>query len=369
MFVIVSVSIIAIILAYLGYKIQLPWGFEFAFFLITVVAAIHYNYGNDYPTYEYIFFAINHYEFDWSLLLNNFYYKDPGWAFLCLVFKPLGFYWMVAFLYCFENICYYLFIKVCLPVKLQWVGLSLYLLNVNLYVLNMSMMRQSLSEAIIVIAISLLVLNKKNVLVSVFLVALSTTIHASSIFAYLFIIPFLLSRKFIKWYVLALILIFTLCMISRDIVNSFFYVASELDEVNEMVSYYKNSDQENSFGFGFLLRMIPYVVVSIILCNGMELTSKERYLGSVMMIGIFTIALSAVIPLASRLTYFVEAVSTCGIPLYFDKIKLPYKWAAWCGYLLFLFVTYIVFFNSSVWIDAYSNFQSIIHLNEFLGVE
>lgn len=112
MIVLIIASIIALLCVYLKQRKKYVYGLEAAFIITTILAAIHYDFGPDYMVY-YNFF--NNWTRDVELSFNlsdmQEVFKDPGWVILCLLFKPIGFFGMVAVLSVVQNYIYYSFIK------------------------------------------------------------------------------------------------------------------------------------------------------------------------------------------------------------------------------------------------------------------
>lgn len=64
----------------------MKWGF----ILITILGAIHYDYGSDYMSYYNTYREIVNLPFDLKAIMAGDYYRDTGWALLAFFFKPFG---------------------------------------------------------------------------------------------------------------------------------------------------------------------------------------------------------------------------------------------------------------------------------------
>ena len=135
MFVVVSTSFIAILLAYLSRYKDCKKGLEWGFVIVTFIACIHYNYGNDYENYIALWQDIRVQNF--QQLFSYGFKVEPGWVFLNRLFGfEGGFYFLVAILSIIQNYIYYRFIKEFVPRNWYWLAMLLYLCDTSLYVLN-----------------------------------------------------------------------------------------------------------------------------------------------------------------------------------------------------------------------------------------
>ena len=105
MYIVIFVSLIALALTFLNSRGRLQGGMAYGFILLAFLGAIHYDYGNDYMAYYEKFEEINEKSFDIGLIFSGEVFKEPGWALLCYLFKPLGgFFVMVAAFNIVQNI-------------------------------------------------------------------------------------------------------------------------------------------------------------------------------------------------------------------------------------------------------------------------
>lgn len=85
------VSLIAVLLVQLETQKKISFGYGFAFFLVTFIQAIHYDYGYDYNVYFKEFYFFTYQSFSYQYLTQNIGYRDAFWPLFCFVFKPIGF--------------------------------------------------------------------------------------------------------------------------------------------------------------------------------------------------------------------------------------------------------------------------------------
>ena len=153
MIVVLIVSLVAMILTFLDSRKILDGGMAWSFVLLTVLAAIHYEFGNDYKDYMLLYQSHMSPGVNLKLIFSGNVYKDYGWAFLEYIFKDIGgFFTLVAVLSVVQNIIYFRFIKEY--VMRPWWPLSIfiYLFVTNYYLINMSMLRQGFTVALGILA-------------------------------------------------------------------------------------------------------------------------------------------------------------------------------------------------------------------------
>ena len=73
MYIVVFVTLIAILLTNLETRGQIKNGMLYGFVLVTLLGCIHYNYGNDYKGYLRWYDEITRIPLHWEYLFNNQY--------------------------------------------------------------------------------------------------------------------------------------------------------------------------------------------------------------------------------------------------------------------------------------------------------
>jgi len=196
---VVAVGVMAVIFAYLARIKKLRFCLKISFFIIFLFLALRYNYGSDYNNYLDMFLEINQLNMGFesikdiwmnSMLFNIFLPGnnemqmgvlaiEPGWFILCLLFRPLGFFAMIAFLALFNCIVYYYFIKKYVPSAYYWLAVFLYVFTPSMMLIQSSAMRQSVAISIFLLSINYIY--KKDFLRYALLIFLATLFHFSAI--------------------------------------------------------------------------------------------------------------------------------------------------------------------------------------------
>ena len=189
MVVVILVSMLAVMLTYLSSyskRYQRPV-FALAFFLVTILQVIHYDYGTDYMGY-----LADHmlYNKSWKRLLylrriGHGAFKDMGWVLIQRFFPgEYGFFLFVGIISIIQNYIYYVLIKNYVGRKDRWKAMAIYLFMTSCYVLNFSAIRQGFAVALCVGAILLASKNKLWLAIVITLVAASIHVSAIVFFAF-----------------------------------------------------------------------------------------------------------------------------------------------------------------------------------------
>jgi len=193
MFIPFIVGSIAVILTYLTRDRQNGLGLKLAFAVIFVFLALRYDYGNDYMAYLEGFGNIN--IWGWGQATVTDRYWEPGWVFLNILFRPFGFFALVAFTSLATCIVFYRLIRNFVPAQFQWFAVFLYAFDPYMILVPASAMRQTIGILLFLIAIEFLYKKKRLIFVYLALTIVAATFHKT---AYVLPILFLLAFLNIK---------------------------------------------------------------------------------------------------------------------------------------------------------------------------
>ncbi len=364
MIVLLIVSFIALILTYYASRGDIPFGLEMAFVLVGFVAAIHYNYGNDYKDYVALYNNFSQYEeFDWDYLMLKKIYKEPGWLLLNFLFKPFGFFTLVAFLSVVQNFIYYLLVKTYIPKEWWILGVFIYLFNTSLYVINMSMMRQGLTVSLFVLAWIIWDKTKKIFSpISFVLILIASSIHNSAIVVYPCLLIKFLNRKTAPFYALGVIILFILFFAIPDLVNSLFLQFSDIEDIQRLLLKYEDSSTKLSYGIGFAMMMIPFAAMFFFLTKNENTSTEDLKILALAILAYSIMPFRQSIPMMGRMGYYFTAFSIPAIPIVCKKISYPYVIYFLASYIFLIFVEYWKFFTSETYSKWYMQFHSIFEV-------
>ncbi|MCQ2096545.1 MAG: EpsG family protein [Fibrobacter sp.] len=328
--------------------------------IIALVAAIRYNYGNDYSSYQEIFDFISNREFTWDFVRRNVYFHDPGWTTLCFLFRPLGFFSLVAFLSVVQNIIYYLFVKLCVP-KNWWVlGVFIYLFCTDLYVLNMSMMRQGFAVSLFVLAF--LLIRKRNQFffpIAFVLVFLAAQMHASAFILYPCLLVALIKKEWARYLTIPLLVVLVMFFLKPDLVNDFLLMFDDVDNIKEYKKYYEIGNSRG-FSLGVAWRLLPFFVSCFCCVFVKDYREDEVKIIFLSMLGYIMIPFSLAIPMIGRLCFFFTPFMIASVPLVYEKISDPWKKILLTLFMMNTLYGYWSFFHSPTWAESYYNYRTLV---------
>lgn len=356
------VGLICLLFAFYASRDEFPYGLEISFAIAAFFAAVHYNYGNDYSSYLRIFEDVGQREFNWYYINQKKYFSDVGWVLLCYLFKPIGFFYLVAFVGIVQNIIYYLFVRVFVPRKWWVLSVFIYLYSENLYVLNMSMLRQGFAASIFVLALFCIrKIDIKRNLFAIFLVYIAYTIHASAIILFPCLFLVFLKKEAAPYLMIPLLLLLIFLFLYPNVVNEFLLSVENIEEIEYYKKYYEHADARG-FSIGVLWRLIPFFVSGYCCVIYKKFTEDHLKIIFLSMLGFVMIPFSLAVPMIGRLFYFFTPFMIASIPITYSI--LPKKWMfPLLGLeILHLLYGYWNFFHSETWMEYYFVYHSIFEV-------
>ena len=363
MYIVFICSFIALALTYLESRGQLKGGMKWGFLLITTLGVIHYDYGNDYMNYYDLYRDITQYRFDLIGIIEGEYFKEPGWALLCWLFKPFGgFFGMVAGLNIFQNLLVYRIIR--REVQKSWWPMSvfIYLFSTSLYLLNFSMMRQGLVVCVF-FGLWPWIRNRKWIRVVIVLL-LCASIHQSAFILLPFAFWGFLPVKNGKIWVLAYMGAFAALWLGVSLMSDILSVFSAVQEFENYMETYGNSREVVTYRLGYVLNQIPLALGLFYLYQDKQNEeSKKKLVVALACINFLITPFASIIPLISRIQYYFIMYSMICTPLIYNNIKIVlFRYGFLSIFVLIIIYDYLKFYNDPVWIDKYSTFKTIISL-------
>ena len=354
MWVVIFTSIIAIILCYLSKFKGCHRLFEWAFLLVTILAAIHYDYGTDYMTYYDLWQGYRN--INVKDLLSDFYgqsdWNEPGWMLLNAIFGfNNGFFVLVAILNIIQNYIFYKLIKNNVPRNWYWFAMFLYLCMDNLYLVNFSMMRQGLAVALFVAA-AMMMANKKYFF-AFLTVFLATTVHLSSVICFplllLYFLPIHNSRVLGISFIFIALFLFIFLSYTADLFNA-------VTSLESLEKYGGQRETLDKIGLGYVINHIPnFVILYALLTNKYLYNDREKYIAVLAFCDIFITPLQFVAgDIAGRLGVYFLAFKVPVIPLLCSRFHDK----AWrVIFVVFTLVitlyAYYNFFNAWFYVKSY----------------
>lgn len=361
MYIVIVVSLIALFFTFLDSRGQLRGGMAYGFMLLTFLGVIHYDYGNDYMGYYEIYKDINEHSFDLELIFSGDVFKEPGWAMLCYLFKPLGgFFTMVAFLNVIQNFIVFRMIK--REVERKWwpFALAIYLFNTSFYLLSFSMMRQELVMFVFLALWPLI--RQRNIIPALLALLLCSTIHTSSVILLPFIFIGYLPVNRGKILSFILIVLFVLVWWQREFLNDVLKVMSVMDNFSKYEEEYADAGFSLTFGLGYFVNQIPFILSLLYIAQkkGDDNAIRLVVLSSV---GYLLAPFSSIIPLIGRLSYYFGTYSIIATHKIYNGLTNVYlKYGCLLLYFFMMLIGYHGFFHSPVFGEYYKEFNTVFSI-------
>ena len=363
--VVIIVGLLAMLCAYLESIGKLKYGLKIAFGIITVFAAIRYDFGNDYMGYLDGFNRYKNYHgslFDIEALIEMQGHGDYGWVFLNLIASPIGFFNFVILLSILENWIIYDFVKTYVPKKWYAMAIFIFVFNPNLMVLGCSMMRQWLAICIFVFSFRF-IRDRKPILYFIF-IFIAISIHGSArILLPFYFITYLKGNSFslkrLFWFVPLLVGWFVIA--PHLLVDNLEWLFS-LSDVEAFSIYDEGSTEQ----YG-ILGIVAYFLFPIVCLSQIRRFDPDSRL--LILLSFITIILwpfGLIISMILRLSFYFMIFSVVVYPMVMEKLQKINT------ALVFVFLPIVIipavrdfftFFQSPVWIEYFSQYHTIFSVS------
>lgn len=358
MYIVISFSLMAILLTYLNSIDRNKNGMFIGFCMVTFLAMIHYDYGNDYMSYYTVYLEISQFD-SISQVLKMEVYREPGWAVLNYIFRYFGgFFGLVAVISLFEGIVYYKAIKRYLPKKLWVFGVFMYLCMTSFYLINFSMLRQGLVVSILLSLWPWIM--KKRWLPSLVILYLSSLIHASAIillpFAFWAYVPVKNGRPM----AIGIAVLVAIMSFSTTLQTSITGMLSENSETfSEYSIKYEGSENNASYGLGFLIYLIP-TIVNWLYLGFSDTKPEDKSLAAMALVSTLITPFTTIIPAIGRLGIYFAPFGILSLPQAYSVIKnKSLRIGLISLYVMIILYDYYIFFTSEVFGKYYAKFHTI----------
>lgn len=361
MYILIITSLLALLFTYLESHGQMKNGMAWGFGLLTVLAAIHYDFGNDYMPYFYTYNQITSYGFNLDAVFNKEIWKETGWALLCFAFYYIGgFFSLVIFLSILQNVIYYKFIRKFVNRKWWVFGVFIYLFSTSFYVLNMSMFRQGL--AISLFAWAFTYIKDKKIIPAAALIICASSVHNSAKVLF----PFLLwgflpiNKKTSKIISVVFTGLFFLLFFNLDTVNDIFMSFTDFEDVQKYAETYKNGINTTTFGIGFICNTIPFIMFLYYLLRNKSAEIWQQQLVALACVSTFITPFGLIIPMITRIGMYFSVFTIVAIPIVYRWIPNHHlRGMVMLIYLVMTMYDYFLFFTDSVFAKYYATYHTI----------
>ena len=360
MYIVIFTSLIALLLSYMESIGRLRNGMLYGFIIITLLSAIHYNYGNDYMSYYQLYLDIVSLPFNLTDIMNGVIYREPGWAILNYVFSYIGgFFMLVAVLSVLQNVFIYKFIKREVEKKWWWLSVFVYLFVTYFYLMSFTMMRQWFVACVFLGLWSLI--KEKKWMSPLIIIIICSYVHSSAKillpFAFYGFLP-MRNSKMIVWTFVGVILAL---WIGGSWINNLFDQTIAVTELDNYVRVYGDAEiKSTGRGLGFMLTMIPLLVGLYYLLNADESTERKKALVLLSLIGFAINPMNDYFPMIGRLEVYFSIFQIVSVPLIYGFLKINFQKALLFLYVIVISYDYINFF--SLWKRGFETFHTIFEV-------
>lgn len=381
MFVVIVVGIMAVLFAYIAQLKRLRFCLKISFLIIFLFLALRYNYGSDYPVYFDIFFNINEFSladikdiwlktFEFSIVgadnpeleLGVGYPSniELGWQALCLLFRPLGFFAMIAALALFNCMVYYYFIKKYVPPAYYWFAIFLYVFTPELMLYHLSGMRQSVAISIFLLSINYIY--SKDFPRYALLIFLATLFHTSAVILFPIYLIGVLNFKTNIPIAIGIFAIFLLLFLLQGPISQ--VMDAFISTYAVRYSIYTNPGEMDTG-----IQIILYAIIMILLLLSDRYQREEMsLLYKIAYLSIFTVPFALILQMIARIgMYFQPVLFLASYPfilLKMDKFFPKYSLLARYTFIVIIaFWTIYVFYNfispSEGWTTSFRSYDTI----------
>lgn len=357
MWEVITVSSIAVLIAWLARYRDCTYALEAAFVLLACFLSVRYEYGNDYEAYVRMYSSINEYvQLQITSDLSDIEY---GWILLNRLFRPLGFFSLVIVLSCVQLYTYYYLIKKYVPREWYWLALFVYLFTPMFMLTQLSMLRQTLAMSIVVCAFEFSF--KRKLLPAAALMGLAGFFHMSAwVLAPLIFLSYWKFR--FNWVGASILLAcFVGLFILKEQVLSL--ISSVVDMSFQKYDDYLEDELTITYGAGFAFMMF---MLLLMLFFEPRQNKNISILFKLAIISFMLYPVGTVIPIISRLGLYISIYSIIAYPFVILSIrKVVPRVLILVFYVFFTLYSLQVFFTSDIWQDNYAVYHTIFQAPEW----
>jgi transmembrane protein EpsG len=359
----ITVAMLNIVMVYLAFFARYRrWEFllKVSFLLLFIFLALRYDFGNDYMAYLKDFLKLD--PFSTIDFFNDKSKYEPGWTFLCHLFRPfdtMGFFAMTAVLALLNCFVYYRFIKKYVPPNYYWLAVFLYLFNPGLMLIHSSAMRQSVAISLFLLSIDSLY--KKNAVGYFLCIALAISFHASAVIllpVYLIVLCNWNINKIAALFLLSAYIMFIFFgKILKPELNAF--IAGHF---TKYTIYKAQSGVEIGTGLGLLFYSLLFV---LILLYEQYQTKENAIVFKIAIISYLLMPISLIVMILGRCAMYFQPATIVVMPILFANMKS--RLISYSIMILLLIITIMSFngfFQSKIWEKRFGTYHTIFSSSE-----
>lgn len=362
MTVIIIVSILALLLTYFETNGILKNGMLIGFSFVAIILAIRFNYGNDYPVYYATYLDMCRYSFNIKAIMAGDFFRDPGWALLCFMFKPAGgFFSLIAAISVFEVFVVYYIIRKYVLKENYVFSVFVFLFTTNIFISSCSMIRQML-VATVFLALWPIIEKKRHAIFVCLIIYIMSFIHGSALillpFAFWYFLPLQKGRIIAP----SLLFVFFLFWIDKDSVNRIFQTFMVIDSFQDYAdSYMRLSQGTWKLSPLMIAKTIPFFLYLYFIWDRED--DPLIYLICISVIPFMIQPFGEIIPDVARISSYFYPFTIITVPYIYSSINRPVLRYGFIS--LFVAITlynYFIFFQDPTFTEYYSEYHTIFEV-------
>lgn len=364
MYIVILCSLICLFLTYRDSIGKMNDGMKWGFVIVTLLGAIHYDYGNDYMPYYQGYLDIERLPFNFKAIMAGDYYREPGWAMLLWCSRYIGgFFSLVAVLNIVQNLIIYQSIKKYVERKWWPLSVFVYLFVTSFYLMEFTMMRQFLVMCVF-LGMWPFMMSRKWYIPLVVLY-LCSYIHSSSIvlipFAFCGYLPVRKHRVIGIMYVAIFAILWLMGNVVGDALG---YLISMNDSMENYSNIYAKREGGLNIGIGFIMYLIPIALSAYYLFIHDKKNSDEKtFLVILTSIEYLVTPFAWIIPLAGRMGMYFGIYKIVTIPYIYANIKNKnLQLILLALFIIVICYDYMKFFSPKGWLEYYSEYHTIFEV-------
>ncbi|MDB4891925.1 MAG: hypothetical protein JWL61_3780 [Gemmatimonadetes bacterium] len=332
----------SILLAYLAQYKNFRWALKGAFLLIFLFLALRYDFGNDYMAYAGAYDGTNNLAVLW----------EPGWVYLSDVFRPLGFFAMIAALALLNSVVFYRFIERNVPPNLYWMAVCIYVWNPDFMLIHSSAMRQSVAITLFIFSVEYLY--RRNFVRYMLCVTLASLFHFSALVlipAYFVIRP---DRRLTRVSASVLFALYIGLFVFGSTLSG--YLTQFLGVFFTHYALYEDVGVVRS-GLGFLLLTGLFIVT---MYYAREQRGELSVIFQIAIISFLLAPLTLILEIMGRIGMNFAPATLVTYPVIVTCLKRSISKAVYVTILLaFVAFKFINFFGTASWLEYFGTYHSI----------
>lgn len=352
MYIVIFTNILTILFAYLESKKIIKNGLLISFFILFVFLALRYDFGNDYISYLKMFKEISNgfikIDFEDSNAI------EVGWVYLCQLFKPFGFFLMIASLAIVNCFVFYNLVKKHVPVKYYWISIFVYLFNPFLFLVESSAMRQTTALLLFLFSIQFII--NRNLIKFAVLIVVASLFHKSAIillFIYFIATPVIINKRTIVIYLSVFFFTFLFGEIIFSTISP--YINLYFNKYNVYTDNIESSEFVSGAGFLFLI----FFFCSLLYYSNNEI-GKTAVIFKIGMLYYAIYPFGLYLQIFGRIQMYFEPFLILALPLVVKKINnIFYKKVYIFLIVIYYFYNFIKFFNTPLW-SSFNEYKTIL---------